>query len=83
MPILLGMKSISTAEVVKIIGVNRRTLYRWLYSGKIPEPKRGYLAGRDFRIWTPRDVERVKKYKAAHYRKGRGRKKKVALRGKS
>ena len=76
MPILLGMKSLSTAEVVKIIGVNRRTLYRWLYSGKIPEPKRGHLAGRDFRIWTPRDVERAKKYKAAHYWKGTGRKKK-------
>ncbi len=76
MPILLGMKSLSTAEVVKRIGVNRRTLYRWLYSGKIPEPKRGRLAGRSFRIWTPRDVERVKKYKAARYRKGRGRKKK-------
>ncbi len=36
-----------------------------------------------FRLWSDRDVERVKKYKAAHYRKGRGRKKKVGLRRKS
>jgi hypothetical protein len=28
--------------------------------------------------WTARDVERVRKWKAAHYRKGRGRKKKKA-----
>ena len=77
------MKVYSTAEVVRKVGISRMTLFRWLHSGAIPEPKRGRFAGRDFRIWTPRDVERVKKYKAAHYRKGRGRKKKVALRGKS
>ncbi len=29
------------------------------------------------RVWTARDVERVRKWKAALYRKGRGRKKKA------
>jgi len=74
MPILLGMRTFSTAEVAKLVGINRRTLYRWLYAGQIPEPKRGRLAGRNFRIWTQRDVNRVVRYKQFHYRKGRGRK---------
>ena len=32
--------------------------------------------GQNVRLWTARDVERVKKYKAAHYWEGRGVKKK-------
>jgi hypothetical protein len=30
--------------------------------------------GQEIRIWTDRDVERVRKYKEENYRKGRGRK---------
>ena len=59
-------------------GVHKATLLRWLYSRSIPEPKRRTNGGQDVRIWTARDLERVRKWKAAHYRKGRGRKKKKA-----
>lgn len=69
------MKTYSTGEVARLAGVHKNTLFRWLNAGSIPEPRRGRFVGRNFRIWTPRDIERVKKYKAAHYRKGRGRKK--------
>ena len=70
------MKTHSTAEVARIVEVHKATLLRWLYAGSIPEPKRHSNGGVDFRIWTERDVERVRRYKAQHYRKGRGRKKK-------
>lgn len=70
------MKTYSTAEVARIVEVHKATLLRWLYAGSIPEPRRQSNGGVDFRIWTEHDVERVRRYKAANYRKGRGRKKK-------
>jgi hypothetical protein len=33
------------------------------------------MDGRTLYRWTDADLEKVRKYKAAHYRKGRGRKK--------
>ena len=69
------MKTYSTGKVVKIVGIDRATLLRWLRAGKIKEPRRIRNGGVDARVWSARDVEGVKKYKAAHYRKGRGRKK--------
>ena len=70
------MKGYSTVEVSRMIGIHKATLRRWLQAGIIPEPKRNRVAGVGYRIWTDRDVERVKKYKAAHYWEGRGVKKK-------
>ena len=70
------MKTYSTGQVVKMAGIGRVTLWRWLSTGKIKEPRRIRNGGIDARVWTARDVERVRKYKAAHYRRGRGRKKK-------
>ena len=55
-------------------GIGRMTLLRWLKNGKIHEPKRIGNGGVQARIWTDRDVERVRKYKQENYRKGRGRK---------
>jgi hypothetical protein len=44
-------------------------------ANKVPAPKTIRFGKSEFRDWTDRDVEQVRKYKAAHYRKGRGRKK--------
>lgn len=55
-------------------GISVGTLERWLASGKLGSPQRLEIGSRVVRIWIPKDVERVKKYKAANYRKGRGRK---------
>jgi excisionase family DNA binding protein len=57
----------STAEVASLIGVSKRTLFRWLYAGKIPEPRRESLGGIELRIWSQRDLNRAKKYKEDHY----------------
>ena len=69
------VKGYSTVEVARIVGVHKNTLKRWLREALIPEPRRNRVAGVGYRIWAERDVERVRRYKAAHYRKGRGRKK--------
>ena len=58
-----------------MLGIHKVTLQRWLLSGKVSEPRRVHNGGVNARIWADRDVERIRKYKAAHYCKGRGRKK--------
>ena len=57
-----------------MVGIGRMTLLRWLKAGKVREPKRIRNGGVQARIWTETDVERLRKYKVANYRKGRGRK---------
>jgi predicted site-specific integrase-resolvase len=61
--------SFSTSEVAKAAGVNKSTLLRWLYAGKLPEPKHQILGGVEVRIWTAQDIERAKKYREQNYRK--------------
>jgi excisionase family DNA binding protein len=72
------MKTYSTVQVARMIGVSKMTLLRWLWAGKIPEPRHRTNGGQDVRLWGPKDVERVRRYKELNYRKGRGRKKKAA-----
>jgi predicted site-specific integrase-resolvase len=69
------MRTLSTVQVARAVGVHKVTLQRWLLDGKLREPRRVKQGGVDLRVWTDQDVDRVRKYKAAHYRKGRGRKK--------
>jgi hypothetical protein len=57
-----------------MLGVHKVTLQRWLLNGKVAEPRRISNGGVDARVWTERDIERVRKYKQENYRKGRGRK---------
>jgi hypothetical protein len=53
------------------------TLLRWLWDGKVPEPKQESLGGQTVRLWNERDLERARRYKEENYRKGRGRKKRL------
>lgn len=68
------MATLSTPQVAKLVGVHAVTLERWLASGKVATPKRLTVGERVVRLWSGRDVARVRKYKLENYRKGRGRK---------
>ena len=60
----------STAEAAKAIGVSKKTLLRWLWDGKVAEPKQIVKMGHvDARVWSEKDLARAKKYKEEHYRK--------------
>lgn len=60
----------TTAEVAKEIGVDKSTLLRWLYAGKLAEPKEKLTVGSiDNRVWSAADLERARKFKEEHYRK--------------
>jgi DNA-binding transcriptional MerR regulator len=68
------MEPYSTSQAAQMVGIHKVTLKRWLLEGKVQEPRRMKTNGTVIRLWTDRDVERVKKYKQENYRKGRGRK---------
>jgi excisionase family DNA binding protein len=60
--------SYSTAEVAKAIGVSKKTLLRWLWDGKLAEPKQ--TMGRvDARVWSAADLQRAKTFREQRYRK--------------
>ena len=59
----------STAEVATAISVNKSTLLRWLYTGKLKEPRKQIFGGVASRIWTEKDLENAKKYREERYRK--------------
>lgn len=71
------MANLSTLDVARIVGIGRSTLERWIAQGKFPAPKMIRFGRDEFRNWTPKDVERVRKYKQNNFRKGRGRKPKT------
>jgi DNA-binding transcriptional MerR regulator len=70
--ILEMMKEYSTAQVARKLGVGRDTLHRWFREG-LRAPRKRQVGGVTVRIWSNKDLERARKYKAARYRKGRGR----------
>lgn len=56
------------------MGIHPITLHRWVVQGRIDAPKKQRIGGVVVRLWTDRDVDKVRKYKQENYRKGRGRK---------
>lgn len=69
------MASYSTGQVAERIGVDKKTLLRWLYARNLAEPEIIRTPAGTIRVWTETDVERAKRYKEQNYCKGRGRKK--------
>jgi excisionase family DNA binding protein len=66
----------STAEVARLLGIARSTLEVWIQQGKV-RPRVMRVGRKTYRIWTEREIEKVRRVKKKTYRKGRGRKKKV------
>lgn len=61
--------SYSTVEVAKAAGVGKSTILRWLREGKIAEPRRVTFGGVESRAWSQADLDKVKAFRAKHYRK--------------
>ena len=71
--VVVSQKLITT-EAAKAVGLDRVTLQRWIRERKVNAPKTILRHGRGVRLWSPADVERLRRDKAAGYRRGRGRK---------
>ena len=71
------------SEVSREIVVQRATLYEWIRKRKIPTPRLRMASGVRLRVWTAKEVEEIKKYKAQYYRKKPSlRKRQTAEKGK-
>ena len=57
------MKGVNTAQAAKLVGVTTRTLFRWLGSGLLPEPRRVKMPGQLWRLWSAKDIARARKLK--------------------
>lgn len=68
-PILIMKHGLSTVEVARVIGVDKSTLLRWLYAGKLPEPKQETFGGVESRVWSEADLKRAKDYRERLYYK--------------
>jgi predicted site-specific integrase-resolvase len=65
------IKTFSTLEVAQAVGVDKSTLLRWLYTGKLAEPPRKMIENVSVRIWSQKDLDRAKKHREERYRKRR------------
>lgn len=59
-------------------GLDPQTLFRWVWQRKVRPSIAVPMNGRKLYRFTGNDVKQLLHYKAVHYRKGRGRKKKKA-----
>jgi DNA-binding transcriptional MerR regulator len=66
---IMGNHRIS--EVIKILGISRKTYYIWEAIGKIPKSRREPISG--YRYWTEEDLRRLKKIVAKSGKYNRGR----------
>ncbi len=49
---------LTTNQVARILGVGKKTLYRMLQDGRVPEPPRNPV--NNYRIWDSSEVERLR-----------------------
>ena len=55
------MKTYSTTEAARKLGVTRLTIQRHIAAGTITPPKLHQLGSVAVRVWSERDVQRVRK----------------------
>ena len=70
------MRTFSTQEVAKKLGITGATLSRYISAGKVPTPKKLTSGGMTIHAWTEKDIKRVRQLlpKIANGRKTRYKK---------
>ncbi len=66
----------TTSEAADRVGISLVTLQRWIAAGKVKAPRPTLIGAVGYRLWSAKDIEKLKAAKQAVYRKGGGRKKK-------
>jgi excisionase family DNA binding protein len=70
---ILGMTKYSISEAARQLGVQRRTLYKWIREKHVPAPTTQIVAGVRITYWTEKGMKRLRAHKSASYW-GRGKK---------
>jgi len=61
----------SVLEACNLAGISRKTLYLWEAKGKIPEAKRNGIY--DYRYYTIKDVNKIKKISKTKWKRSKKR----------
>jgi predicted DNA-binding transcriptional regulator AlpA len=51
-------QNLTTAQVARVLGVTKKTVYRMLQDGRIPEPVRN--PENNYRLWIPQQIEAIR-----------------------
>jgi hypothetical protein len=63
------MSDRTTLDVARELEVSKNTIFNWLRSGKLKEPKSIAVGGISVRVWSDADLDRARRCKEKHYRK--------------
>ena len=58
------MGEFTSQEAADMLGISKKTLFRWVKSGKVPEVEKDW---RGYRVWHEADIERAREYKTRRY----------------
>ncbi len=64
---------VSTQQAAKLAGIGQATLHRWIESGKLKAPKLTRVGGVLVRLWSEREVARIRRHKKRFFGQGKGR----------
>jgi excisionase family DNA binding protein len=54
------MSKLSTEQVAKLLGIGKSTLSRHILARKIPAPKEIMAGGMRMRLWSERDIQKLR-----------------------
>jgi len=72
----VSLKTCTTQQAAKAVGITRATLQAWISKGKLKAPRTRLVDGHAVRLWTDSDIARLRVVKGRIYRKEMGRPKK-------
>jgi excisionase family DNA binding protein len=61
------MTGYSISEAARQLGIQRRTLYKWIREKHVPAPSTRVVAGTRLRFWTEKGMVKLRQYKAARF----------------
>ena len=64
---------VSTQQAARLTGIGQATLQRWVKTRKLKAPKLTRVGGVPVRLWSKRDVARIRRHKERFYGQGKGR----------
>jgi excisionase family DNA binding protein len=72
---ILEMADYSISEAARQLGIQRRTLYKWIREKRVPAPTTRVVAGTRIRFWTEKGMAKLRQYKAERFwSRGKSRK---------
>ncbi len=64
---------VSTQKAARLTGIGQATLQRWVKSRKLKAPKLMRVGGVPVRLWSERDMARIRRHKKRFFGQGKGR----------